>query len=107
MSDQVLNGASKNLEDTLTDCDHQKMTDSLMQKLQQVKNESSSDEESQEHKNLMFEDAASSAGREYLCIQTHSVMCCKLWYLLQIIPGLACFCVLFCLCEANVLYGYF
>lgn len=61
-TDQVLNGALKNLEDTLTDCDHQKMADSLMVKLQQVKNESSSDEESVEHKNLMFEDAASSAG---------------------------------------------
>ncbi len=61
-TDEVLNGALKNLEDTLIDCDHQKMADSLMVNLQQVKNESSSDEESVEHKNLMFEDAASSAG---------------------------------------------
>lgn len=79
-TDQVLNGVSKNLEDTLTDRDRQKMTDSLMQKLQQVKNESSSDEESQEHKNLMFEDAASSAGREYtISVYKHTVSCCKLY----------------------------
>ena len=63
--DQLSNGVSKNLEDTLTDCDQQRMADSLMLKLQQqaMKNDSS-DEESQEHKNLMFEDAASSAGSE-------------------------------------------
>ncbi len=107
MSDQVLNGASKNLEDTLTDCDHQKMTDSLMQKLQQVKNESSSDEESQEHKNLMFEDAASSAGREYLCIQTHSVMLQVMVLTTNHTWICMLLCFVFCLCEANILYGYF
>ena len=63
-TDQVPNGTSKNLEDTLTDCDQQKMADSLMVKLAIIKDESSSDEESQEQKTLMFEDAASSAGSE-------------------------------------------
>lgn len=55
---------NRRLEDTLSACDRQKMADSLMVKLQQVENEGSSDEESQEQKNLMFEDAASSAGSE-------------------------------------------
>lgn len=54
----------KNLEDTLADREEQKMADSLMVKLETITNESSSDEESQEHKNLMFQDAASSAGSE-------------------------------------------
>ena len=67
MLDQLSNGLSKNLEDTLTDCDRQKMADSLMLKLeQQALKSDSSDEESQEHKNLMFEDAASSAGSRSL-----------------------------------------
>lgn len=73
-TDQILNGALKNLEETLIDSDKKKMAHYLMVKLELVENESSSDEESAEHKNLMFEDAASSAGSKSTVLLTRLVI---------------------------------